>query len=452
MTIPNIGFARSTLEVRFWLYLHPCPECGERDIGEPKTTWGQIGSGGTFRSGGFYDVTCPRCATKRSIAFYTLEDFWKRSPPGHLGFDDPSQIIGPHEFAAELARCLPGLVSEFDGMTKEELSIQGGYYDDGRRAAIELLKFIPKGEPEVPASAFKDADAVAYRAAHPEQFQRAFLEATLERLEPLRDKIEARWTELSQEAAPAEKRRLPLPPFSLAALKLHEQWVDQGDVGENQPIVAKGADAREARLAGRTLAEIVFEKVTLDRADLSATLLDGASWTDVSALDAGLRDAQLRHAQLVRVQLTGSDLRSSKLTGATLVDCDLSEARLAGSFWFRATLERCRLLGADLTDALLAEATFVDCDLRGANLAFIGPGDNTLAEARFVRCDLRDTRWAGRDLRGVRFVDCKLANVRGPAMTEGLIVERADLSAAGEGAQIGTAAEVVQQFHAEPRA
>lgn len=35
MTLPVIGFVRSIVELHFWLRLHGCPQCGERDLGSP---------------------------------------------------------------------------------------------------------------------------------------------------------------------------------------------------------------------------------------------------------------------------------------------------------------------------------------------------------------------------------------------------------------------------------
>ena len=58
-------------------------------------------------------------------------------------------------------------------------------------------------------------------------------------------------------------------------------------------------------------------------------------------------------------------------------------------------------------------------------------------DVTFVRCDLRDTIWRDRDLFRVRFVDCKLAGVSGRPIFNETTFERADVSPAGDGSELG---------------
>jgi hypothetical protein len=133
----------------------------------------------------------------------------------------------------------------------------------------------------------------------------------------------------------------------------------------------------------------------------------------------------------------------------TLEHCDLSAANLEGASWHRATLSHCELACATLVDARLERAAFSDCSLRGANLEIVrSPEVATLAGARFVRCDLRDTRWAGRDLGGATFIDCKLFGAHGAAALTGVVIERPDLSRLGDGSQLATQSEVVARWTA----
>jgi uncharacterized protein YjbI with pentapeptide repeats len=237
----------------------------------------------------------------------------------------------------------------------------------------------------------------------------AYLTDYLERMYALAESAEAAKAATKGVSGVEPRRRLPIPAFSLASLKLHEQWVLHGEVGENQQLIAHAADATEMKLSARNLSKAEMDKVTLDRADLSYATLDGARLVDVSFRGASLENASAYEASFVGCHFEGLDAFLFKLRATRFERCDFTGANLMRSVWTRCAITNSAFTGADLRNARLDEAVFTDCDLRDADLSVPEPGVNTARGARFVRCDLRGSKWDGRDLDGVEFADCQQA-------------------------------------------
>jgi uncharacterized protein YjbI with pentapeptide repeats len=445
MTIPVIGFARSGLEVYFWLRLHACPQCGERDIGEPHSSYGLMSTpAGEFLGADIY-VTCPRCAHQRSYEFYEADGFNRSEGQVALGHASPSTIISPQEFLRELRRTLADVPPEFEQLSDAEqdhIAAERGIAED---CALELLKFIPAGSTEIPDAAF--GDDLGYKHEHAAELGRAYLEAKVVYLVDYLVRMRAASERAAAErVGPADKRRLPIPAFSLASIKLHEKWFFEGDVGENQPIIAHGADATEMKLSARTLSKATLDKVTLDRADLSYTRLDEANLNEVSLRGADLSNGSANGARFTHCQFTGAEATLFKVDRATFDFCDFTGASLARSVWSGAVATRCVFRGVDLRNARLDDALFVDCDFRDADFGVVEQGINTAQGARFVRCDLRDSKWEGRELDDVQFLACKLAGARGPARVIAITVDHADASTNADNSIIASADDVVRQL------
>jgi uncharacterized protein YjbI with pentapeptide repeats len=445
MTIPVIGFARSGLEVYFWLRLHACPQCGERDIGEPHSSYGLMSTpAGKFLGADIY-VTCPRCAHPRSFEFYEADGYNRSEGQVALGHASPSTIISPQDFSRELRRTLAEVPPEFEQLSDAEqdhIAAQRGIAED---CAIELLKFVPAGATEIPDAAF--GDDLAYKHEHAAELGRAYLETKVAYLVDYLVRMRAASERAAAEqVGPTEKRRLPIPAFSLASLKLHEKWFFEGDVGENQPIIAHGADATEMKISARTLSKATFDKVTLDRADLSYTRLDEAKLDDVSLRGADLSNGSANGATFTHCQFVGAEAALFKVGGATFDKCDFTGAVLARSVWSGAIVVRCVFRGVDLRNARLDDALFIECDFRDADFGVPEPGINTAHGARFGACDLRDSRWEGRELDHVQFIACKLAGARGPAKVIALTVDHADVSTDADDSVIASADDVIRQL------
>ncbi|MGN6108203.1 MAG: hypothetical protein ACTHU0_24060, partial [Kofleriaceae bacterium] len=226
----HLGLARDTLEVDFWYELRGCPYCGERDIGTPSYRSYILKTDGGTVPAGHYHVTCPRCGQSHRIGFHKTPEFDStRFQPGHIGGPDPSQIISPHEFAIELARCSRDLRADLASMSNNELRPHRAIRYRGALCAIELLKFLPPSAAEIPEDALRTDDARAYRTAHREQFTRAHLEERLAFFTRMDDELRAEDERRVAAAPPAPPRPPVLPPFSPASLKFHEQWLRDGE-------------------------------------------------------------------------------------------------------------------------------------------------------------------------------------------------------------------------------
>jgi uncharacterized protein YjbI with pentapeptide repeats len=214
-------------------------------------------------------------------------------------------------------------------------------------------------------------------------------------------------------------------------------------------LVDRIAARRDRRCPRIAADDATLVDLDLDDLELSRISLHRAILTEVSARRAVCDAADARSTRWLRCQLEASSLAMTVFSGSTLEHCDLSDANLEGASWHRATLSHCALPCATLVDARLDRAVFSDCRLRGANLEIArSPEVATLAGARFVRCDLRDTRWAGRELGGATFIDCKLFGAHGAVALTGVVIERPDLSRLGDGSQLATQSEVVARWTA----
>jgi uncharacterized protein YjbI with pentapeptide repeats len=183
----------------------------------------------------------------------------------------------------------------------------------------------------------------------------------------------------------------------------------------------------------------------LDALPLSGITLRGATVAQVTARRARLDSADATRSHIVRSHFQAASLRASILDQAVFEACDLSKANLEETRLRYALLSHCRAVGAVFHNADLEGARFVDCDLRDTD--WRGSQEAFSRGAEFVRCDLREARWTGRNLFGVSFIDCKLYGVHGQATgLDEALIERADLSHAGDSSRVGTKADVLASW------
>ena len=494
------GEARDSTEIDFYYgVIHPqCPACDNRSIDtmtdvdidlyltqDPQT--------GNEYSAGHCDATCSKCGYVRRIYFRKAlgypqvslvdtraNDEASRVRSRHLGGPAPSQLISPVEFATALASALAAATGDFSSLTHEqfvaEFSAKRIAVGRAMTCLLELLKFIPDGADDMPDAHFRSDDERRYRADHPKRFQRGHLEAELARIIALDTDAEdtrARWNQdvvldeaevaaradeivrqfRTQRAGATPAMIVAQGPLSQAALRAHQLWLaDRG----GQRLHATDAHATGATLSALDLSAAILERTVLDQADLSFTRLHGATLTEVRARGAGLASAMIAGTTVRRCDFTGAGMPIANLGDATIEDTDFTGADLERTQWYRSQITRCRFADAVMTDSALDHAVFVDCDLRGADLGLVRHLLGSTMDAQFLRCDLRDTNWHDRELFRVRMIDCKLAGARGTPRPEALVIERPDLSVAGDGSRIGTALDVLAAWgidlHARPQA
>jgi uncharacterized protein YjbI with pentapeptide repeats len=479
------GCARTGREVRFYLKLHPCPQCGSRDFGEPKSTWGtRVFEDGSKHYAAWYRVMCPQCGHERKLHFLAEDggehrhsDF-EREVEQRYGYElrstsptpvevfrasrhlaappEPSTLIQPHEFATEFVRLEAARPADRTILDNAAWNRATDDVFDALTCVYELRKYFVEGVDEMPDHHVRTEAARIAREAHPEWFRRSWVEAQASHWEQLHSTI---YTEGTFRASlPADdprshdyrrdERPPVLPPLSPASLLLHEKWLADED---GDRLHAKGIDATGKQLSGRDLSAAILEEVVLDRADLSFARLHGAVMTGVRARGASLASAMVAGTELTRCDFTGAAMPIAKLGDAEIADCDFSGADLERTTWYRSKVTRCTFAGATLTNGGFDKAVFTECDFRDANLGMIAPNLlGTAFETVFVRCDLRGTDWTGLELFRTRFVDCKLAGAHGTPSVAETVVERADLSPEGDGSLLGGLREVCRLWGIDP--
>lgn len=443
------GVARDSLEVRFCLEIRGCPRCGGRALGvEELDTWRDRDD----RQVGCYHLQCPSCGLRRKVEFFRGPGFDESHPRGHLGGPEPSSILEPHELVHELHRDLEELTESF--RTVPATGEWGHLLNLAQKCITELPKFADPLDVEgddIPEHYFRTESAKAARAAHPEWFRRPYFAELRARYDAM---VAAADREVARRDAAGEVSA-PLPPlvapFSRASITLHAAWL--GDKPGGQRLQVTGVDATGRHVSAVDLTGATFTDVTLDRADLSFTRFHGATFTNVRARGAGCESTMLAGTTLTHCNFTAAGMPIARLGDSTIDDCTFAGADLQRTSWYRAKVARTSLADTTLTDAALDSAEFTDCDFRGADLGIVKEGLlGTAMDAVFVRCDLRNTNWQGRALFRVRFIDCKLAGARGAARPEEVVIERPDLSAAGDGSQIGTERDVFALWGFDPAA
>lgn len=187
--------------------------------------------------------------------------------------------------------------------------------------------------------------------------------------------------------------------------------------------------------------------ISLERADMSAARLVGATLLDVTAQGVNLAHARASGSRFSRVTMRESTLRGIKLNESLLEDSAFDRADLDRSRWDGAIAIRCSLAGASLVDCSIGEALFIECDLRGANLSVVNAGAlPRTAQARFIRCDLRETSWRGRDAQHVSLIDCRLHGLIGFVPAANTIITLPDYSPGGNGATVAPRASNLERF------
>jgi uncharacterized protein YjbI with pentapeptide repeats len=190
--------------------------------------------------------------------------------------------------------------------------------------------------------------------------------------------------------------------------------------------------------SGQTIVDASIERI-----DLRGARFAGATLRDVDACRGALDELNAEDVTLRSVQAIAASMRRADLRRGLVEHSDFSWANLERSNWRGANVFWCSFTGSMLNDVLCDDALFIECDLCGADLSAMNGGPcATSVGARFVRCDLRRTKWSGRDLGGVTFLDCCMHGVTGTVLATGADIVRPDLSPNGDGTMIATASEV----------
>lgn len=156
--------ARTRDEAHLYMDLHGCPQCGNVDV-----VWaeGLVDVEGV--AGRRYDGVCPGCGVRREFVFALPERPTPPRPGQQVTFgaqDEPSTLLDAGQWLAiaDMMALAAGLAVPAPER-QESLAIAVACVD-------EVLKFLPEGAEEPPASAFRSGDGRAERDRDPGRFRR----------------------------------------------------------------------------------------------------------------------------------------------------------------------------------------------------------------------------------------------------------------------------------------
>jgi len=419
MTPSNL--VRSSDEMRFWVSLQPCPSCGGRSYREEDMRLGHDAEFWTMNG------SCLLCDTKFSYRFRS-NDPVVVCPFFEIGGPNPSEIISPQQFVAELEVLLPQLPED---PTPLEPKAWARAHDRVYRAltcVVELLKFLPKGANEIP-QALLDPQRLDEVDSRPERFQRAWLTALRERLNDIDqcyDKDTPRIVALKNAAHdPSLDPRGRLERETLIA---HGEWLRRGRTGPGRLDIAHFG-LNDARIGNEELMGARLEDIKLEYAFLSGVNLEEADLVDLVLTGANLKYAVFSRARIIRGSFIRAQCAIAELKGCSIRGTDFSHAQMARSDWSGAYVEGAQFERTGLWDATFDNGEFFGCSYRGATFAS-GKMANlcTTRRARFENCDFRDTEWKGRDLSDALFIKCQFSGARGaPSSTKDMVVLDSDV-------------------------
>ena len=158
--------ARSRDEAHLYLDLTPCATC---DSVETDWQHGQALVDGELVSA--YDGRCAGCGAEREY-FFRLPNQEVGGEFPAFGGDEPSDLIDAGRWLALADQLASNLPPHDPEASAQALAIAAA-------AVGEVLKFIPRDEYVVPASAFWTAEGLRVRDAEPGRFRRERLEVVL---------------------------------------------------------------------------------------------------------------------------------------------------------------------------------------------------------------------------------------------------------------------------------
>jgi hypothetical protein len=269
--------AQTISEMDFALSLLPCGRCGayERDpknyyyIGEPDEDPTQL-------SHFAVECRCPQCGERRQLVSWTLHEPRVDFDRMQLIGPKPSNIIEPHQFMTELDRLDKVLHATPSQLGWIEFRVSFRALERALTCANELRKFILKGQPAILATEYTEAGR-AHRAAHPERYLAAAVEAQHAHLTALYATHLLEIPRVQQEASLAHgPPKVSVGKLDRASIRDHQAWVDRGSVGEGR-LILRHQRVQEQRLPGRLLGAQWFD-VVIDRVRSSYSRLDGSEF------------------------------------------------------------------------------------------------------------------------------------------------------------------------------
>ena len=175
----------------------------------------------------------------------------------------------------------------------------------------------------------------------------------------------------------------------------HAIWLRTYSGNTQSPAALK--DKRRANLCRASLIDADLHGVNLQEADLLMADLFRANLTGANLSGAILNGANLRAANLQNANLQGAiapessfwqaNMIATNLRGALFTESDLNNTKLRGADLREADLHTVKMMWSDLSEADLSKANLTDADLKGTDLT-----DAKLYMTNLFRTDLNDVQ------------------------------------------------------------
>jgi len=360
-------------------------------------------------------------------------------PDLELGGPEPSSILDPFALLAELDRLAPTLSNRAD-LTGSERDDNWDRIERAQTALHELAKFVPPDGSDIPRDALRTEEAVADQRARPERYTRAWIARELAHMDEVSRTLIA--TRPAQPTMSA--RRGSVDP---KAIEAHRRWFLDGRKGVGALDVV-GVDATGARLDGLELIGARLERVTLAGANLTDSSLNESELLGCDFKNARISSALFTGATLTDCTFENAQGGRTDFVGAKIASCSFVRGTLDGSGWKQATVDRSQFMAARFSNAQFDGARFTGCDFREAAFKPLTPLPlPSMKGTTFENCDFRDVDFTGARLSGVTFRACKFGDAHGkPASTDDVVVVDADFSEAGDGSDIGSVKDLLEQL------
>jgi len=192
--------ARNSSEMRFFVSLQDCPTCKHRLDPARFDYGGDVGTGAALSG------KCDHCLTP--IGFGFLGDDLSKGAIGRWDELAPgrTEILAPSKLASELDRLGPEILDDPTQLTPVDWQINRDLNKRAVLCAHELAKLLDDGADAI-SDELLDIDERAQRAAHPQWYQRAWIEGRLARHRAIVQANVADLPRMNELEAQAAKRR-----------------------------------------------------------------------------------------------------------------------------------------------------------------------------------------------------------------------------------------------------
>ena len=231
-------------------------------------------------------------------------------------------------------------------------------------------------------------------------------------------------------AASVKVKAQEMPPGAKATFAKFGMDTDRMVKRTREEVIAmhgRGESLAFARLAGVDLSGLDLRGIDLNQAQCQKTnfagsILDGADFTQVMAIEADFTGASMQKSKLdkcmlIKAKLKKANLRAAAMNQATIKDADLAEADLSGSTLFMVTIMKTSLVKTKFNDvkanlSVFSDGDASDTEFKGARMERCLIRRLTLDRAKFSQAALPSTMFMEVNGKGVSFYGADMHKTR----------------------------------------